>query len=87
MDSMSGFWAITIFTWVIGLAISFFLIRFAVRADEQISILKEISAKQSELIKAMTPAQHLEPEKAIESKNDSKTDAEYLAEARRKHGL
>ncbi|MFV9084522.1 YebO family protein [Serratia fonticola] len=87
MDSMSGFWAITIFTWVIGLAITFFLVRFAVRADEQISILKEISAKQSELIKAMVPVKQSAPERTIQPADDGKTDAEYLAEARRKHGL
>ncbi|HBE9079084.1 TPA: hypothetical protein KNG91_002006 [Serratia fonticola] len=84
---MSGFWAITIFTWVVGLVITFFLVRFAVRADEQISILKEISAKQSELIKAMVPVKPVATEKTTQPMDDGKTDAEYLAEARRKHGL
>lgn len=58
MDVTVGLWAITIFAWVIGFVITFFLIRFAVRANEQVALLKTISEKQNAQIDLLIAAIH-----------------------------
>lgn len=81
MDEMSGFWVITIISWVIGLAISFFLVRMAVRANDQINLLKEISDKQTRIIESLTDRNG-----STENKT-TKTDDEYLEEARKRASI
>lgn len=78
MDEMTGFWTITIASWIVGLAISFFLVRMAVRANEQINLLKEISDKQTKIIEALTGKTELEPNQV------AKSDDDYLEEARKR---
>ncbi|CAI1257839.1 Uncharacterised protein [Serratia liquefaciens] len=80
MDEMTGFWTMTIISWIVGLAISFFLVRMAVRANEQINLLKEISDKQTKIIEALTVKAELPPQKA------AKSDDDYLEEARKRAG-
>ena len=87
---VAQFWMITILSWVAGLAISFFLVRIAVRSDEQVSLLKAMNDKQTKQIDLLT---QLLNGKAADVSNPSpadrhvKTDAEYLAEARAKAGM
>ncbi|WP_261119027.1 YebO family protein [Serratia ficaria] len=78
MDEMTGFWTITIVSWVVGLAISFFLVRMAVRANDQINLLKEISDKQTKIIEALTVKAELS------TKDAAKSDDDYLEEARKR---
>ncbi|MCE9941636.1 YebO family protein [Serratia liquefaciens] len=80
MDEMTGFWTITIISWIVGLAISFFLVRMAVRANEQINLLKEISDKQTKIIEALTVKAELPTQKV------AKSDDDYLEEARKRAG-
>ncbi|WP_261153657.1 YebO family protein [Serratia ficaria] len=80
MDEMTGFWTITIVSWVVGLAISFFLVRMAVRANDQINLLKEISDKQTKIIEALTVKTELS------TKDAAKSDDDYLEEARKRAG-
>lgn len=78
MDEMTGFWTITIISWIVGLAISFFLVRMAVRANDQINLLKEISDKQTKIIDALTVKAAQAPKEAF------KSDDDYLEEARKR---
>lgn len=85
MESIMIYGVVTILVWAISLTVAFFLIRFAVRANEQIRILKEISDKQSALINTMMSVdRRLEIKDALEG--SVKSDKDYLAEAREKAG-
>ncbi|EAY4841067.1 hypothetical protein HU53_08840 [Salmonella enterica] len=84
----STFYVILAFFWLLGLIIAFFVIRYAVRANEQIEILKEIGKKQNAQIDLLIAISHKkdgDQEKVESSKK--KTDEDYLEEARRKAGL
>lgn len=54
----AAFYVILVFLWIISLVITFFIIRYAVRANEQISILKAISEKQNTQIDLLLSAIH-----------------------------
>ncbi|PWY09684.1 YebO family protein [Citrobacter koseri] len=54
----STFYVILAVFWLLGLIIAFFVIRYAVRANEQINLLKSISEKQNAQIDLLLSAIH-----------------------------
>lgn len=56
----STFYIILAVFWLLGLIVAFFVIRYAVRANEQISLLKSISEKQNAQIDLLLSAIHKE---------------------------
>ncbi|ECG8864683.1 hypothetical protein FOE70_02325 [Salmonella enterica] len=83
----STFYVILAVFWLLGLIIAFFVIRYAVRANEQIEVLKEISKKQNVQIDLLLAVSHKDGIQEQGSNSEKKTDEDYLEEARRKAGL
>ncbi|EFV3660654.1 YebO family protein [Salmonella enterica] len=83
----STFYVILAAFWLLGLIIVFFVIRYAVRANEQIEILKEISKKQNAQIDLLIAISHKDGIQEQGEASKKKTDEDYLEEARKKSGL
>ncbi|EBC2559924.1 hypothetical protein LSY66_004657 [Salmonella enterica] len=83
----STFYVILAVSWLLGLIIAFFVIRYAVRANEQIEVLKEISKKQNVQIDLLLAVSHKDGIQEQGRNSEKKTDEDYLEEARRKAGL
>lgn len=87
---MFGYYVVLIFSWLVTIAIGFIVIRKATRADEQISLLKNVIEKQEKLLQALAQPVIKEsdhPAPLNENYSEVKSDDQYLLEARKKAGL
>lgn len=88
---MFGYYFLLIASWLITIAIAFYVIRSATRANEQVSLLKELLIRQDAIIKAVTNPDPLRSDEikgqSEKSKEPTKTDEDYLIEARKRAGL
>ncbi|EMA4770050.1 hypothetical protein U3C68_003885 [Cronobacter sakazakii] len=87
---MFGYYVLLIISWLITIAIAFYVIRAATRSDEQVLLLKKIIEGQERIISGSAQKTNAKDEiKAEPSKPESavKSDEDYLLEARKKAGL
>ena len=87
---MFGYYVLLIVSWLITIAIAFYVIRAATRSDEQVQLLKKIIEGQERIISGSAQKTHVKEEiKAEPLKPDEveKSDEDYLLEARKKAGL
>ncbi|EOI3527653.1 YebO family protein [Cronobacter dublinensis] len=87
---MFGYYVMLIVSWLITIAIAFYVIRAATRSDEQVSLLKKIIEGQERIINGSAQKTYEKEEvKAEPSKPEAagKSDEDYLLEARKKAGL
>ncbi|NCH92187.1 YebO family protein [Cronobacter sakazakii] len=87
---MFGYYVLLIVSWLITIAIAFYVIRAATRSDEQVELLKKIIEGQERIISGSAEKIYAKEEvKAEPSKPEAagKSDEDYLLEARKKAGL
>ncbi|MTH47254.1 YebO family protein [Intestinirhabdus alba] len=87
---MFGYYILLIVSWLITIAIAFYVIKAATRSDEQVKLLKKIIEGQEIIISGSTQNKHVKDEiEATPSKTETagKSDEDYLLEARKKAGL
>lgn len=87
---MFGYYVLLIVSWLITIAIAFYVIRAATRSDEQVQLLKKIIEGQERIISGSTKNSLVKEEiKASPSQpqENGKSDEDYLLEARKKAGL
>ncbi|NHV93856.1 hypothetical protein G9X52_10725 [Cronobacter sakazakii] len=87
---MFGYYVLLIASWLITIAIAFYVIRAATRSDEQVELLKKIIEGQERIISGSAEKTYAKEEvKAEPPKPEAaeKSDEDYLLEARKKAGL
>ena len=87
---MFGYYVLLIVSWLITIAIAFYVIRAATRSDEQVQLLKKIIEGQERIISSSAQKTHVKEEIKAEPLKPSeveKSDEDYLLEARKKAGL
>lgn len=87
---MFGYYVLLIVSWIITIAIAFYVIRAATRSDEQVQLLKKIYEGQEKIINQSVQLADVKQEikyKSTKPEVEEKSDQDYLQEARKKAGL
>ena len=87
---MFGYYILLIVSWLITIAIAFYVIRAATRSDEQVQLLKKIIEGQERIISGSAQKTHAKEEikaEPLKPEAAGKSDEDYLLEARKKAGL
>lgn len=87
---MFGYTVLLVFSWLITIAIAFYVIRAATRSDEQVQLLKKIIEGQEKIINHSIKSAHAKEVITSTSNKpevEEKSDQDYLLEARKKAGL
>jgi len=87
---MFGYYVLLIVSWLITIAVAFYVIRAATRSDEQIQLLKKIIDGQERIISGSAQKTHAKEEmkdQPLKPDEVGKSDEDYLLEARKKAGL